>query len=87
MLKNKIHGKTLTLKIKYKDFSVFTRSRTQELFYENIQDFYSTATELWKHRPFNTPIRLLGISLSNLNLEKNHPIYIQLKIPFEEYSS
>lgn len=87
LLKNKIHGKTLTLKIKYKDFSIFTRSRTQELFYENIQDFYSTATELWKHRPFNTPIRLLGISLSSLNLEKNHPIYIQLKIPFEEYSS
>lgn len=83
--KNNLKGKTLTLKIKYKDFSVHTRSRTQELYYENTQEFLSIALILWKQRPFNSPIRLLGLTISSLNTEQNKTIFIQLKIPFEEF--
>ncbi len=80
-----IKGKTLTLKIKYKDFSVFTRSKTQEFYYENAQDFYETALKLWDLRPYDKPIRLLGLSLSNLNTQEQKQISIQLKLPFPDF--
>ena len=83
--KREIKGKTLTLKIKYKDFSQFTRSKTQEIYFENAQDFYETSKKLWELRPYNKAIRLLGLSLSNLNTEEKKQISVQLKIPFEEF--
>ena len=82
--KKEIKGYSLTLKIKYKDFSVFTRSRTQEVYYDTAQDFYDTAKKLWELRPFDKPVRLLGLSLSNLNTQEKKQISVQLKIPFEE---
>lgn len=85
--KREIKGKTVTLKIKYKDFSLFTRSKTQEYFYENAYDFYEASKKLWQLRPFDKPIRLLGLSLSNLNTEEKKLISVQLKIPFEEFES
>ena len=83
--KKEIKGKSLTLKIKYKDFAVYTRSKTQEVYYDNAQDFYETAIKLWELRPFDKPVRLLGLSLSNLNTQEKKQISVQLKIPFEEF--
>lgn len=83
--KQNIKGKTLTLKIKYKDFTVFTRSKTIEKFYSGTEQIFDTAIKLWDLRPYDKPIRLLGVSLSNLNTEEKKQISIQLKIPFEEY--
>ncbi len=83
--KKEIKGKTLTLKIKYKDFSVFTRSKTQEVYFLNSDDFLITAKQLWNLRPFDKPIRLLGLSLHNLNTEIKKQFSVQLKIPFEEF--
>lgn len=80
-----IKGKSLTLKIKYKDFSLYTRSKTQEYYYENDEDIFETAQHLWELRPFDKPVRLLGLSLSNLNTEEKKQISVQLKIPFEEF--
>lgn len=82
--KKNIQGKTLTLKIKYKDFSVFTRSRTQDLYFKNHQDYLTAAKQLWLLRPFDKPIRLLGLSLSNLNTEHKKQVSVQLKIPFPD---
>ncbi|WHF51188.1 DNA polymerase IV [Chryseobacterium gotjawalense] len=82
--KKEIKGKSLTLKIKYKDFTVYTRSRTQEVYFDNAQDFYETAQNLWGLRPFDKPVRLLGLSLSNLNTQEKKQISVQLKIPFED---
>lgn len=81
-----IQGKTLTLKIKYRDFSVFTRSKTQEDFYKNGNEFLETSKKLWELRPYDKPIRLLGISLSNLNTEEKKQVSVQLKIPFPDFS-
>ena len=83
--KKEIKGKTLTLKIKYKDFTVFTRSRTQETYYLNADDYYETAKKLWELRPFDKPIRLLGLSLSNLNTMEKTQVSVQLKIPFPDF--
>jgi DNA polymerase-4 len=83
--KREIKGKTLTLKIKYKDFSLYTRSKTQDFYFEDAEKFYNTARKLWDLRPFDKAIRLLGLSLSNLNTEEKKQVSVQLKIPFEEF--
>ena len=83
--KKEIKGKSLTLKIKYKDFTVYTRSKTQEVYYCNAQDFFETAQKLWEFRPYDKPVRLLGLSLTNLNTQEKKQISVQLKIPFEEF--
>ena len=41
-----IKGKTLTLKIKYKDFSVYTRSKTQDVYYGDSENLFETAQNL-----------------------------------------
>ena len=84
--KKEIKGKSLTLKIKYRDFTVYTRSKTQEIYYENAKDFYLIAKQLWELRPFDKPVRLLGLSLSNLNTQEKKQVSVQLKIPFEEFT-
>lgn len=84
LAKREIKGKTLTLKIKYKDFSLFTRSKTQDFYFEDAEKFYNTARQLWDLRPFDKAIRLLGLSISNLNTEDKKQVSVQLKIPFQE---
>ena len=85
-LSNKeIKGKSLTLKIKYKDFTVYTRSRTQDEYFDNAKNFLETAKKLWELRPFDKPVRLLGLSLSNLNTQEKKQVSVQLKIPFQDY--
>lgn len=84
--KKEIKGKTLTLKIKYKDFTQYTRSKTKEIYFQNSTEFYETAKKLWELRPFDKPVRLLGLSLSNLNTLEKKQVSVQLKIPFEEYT-
>lgn len=83
--RKEIKGKSLTLKIRYKDFSLFTRSKTQDVYYENAQDFFETAQKLWELRPFDKPVRLLGLSLSNLNTGETKQVSVQLRIPFEDF--
>lgn len=85
LAKKEIKGKSLTLKIKYKDFTQYTRSKTQEVYFDGSTDFFETAQKLWELRPFDKPVRLLGLSLSNLNTQEKKQISVQLKIPFEEF--
>ena len=64
------HGgraKTVTLKIKYDDFVQTTRSRTAALGMEAVEEVREIVSELLytPHLP-EKPVRLLGVSLSNL---------------------
>ena len=62
-------GKTITLKVKYSDFTLITRSETLPAATDDGQDIYSTACSLLKKTQVGKrPVRLLGISLSQLNL-------------------
>ncbi|MDD3459509.1 MAG: hypothetical protein PHO74_08565, partial [Weeksellaceae bacterium] len=78
-------GRTLTLKIKYEDFSVFTRSKTEVDFFYEKDKMFNLAKFLWEQRPYYKAVRLLGLSMSNLNTEKKKQFSIQLKIPFREF--
>jgi len=65
--KSKVSGKTITLKIKYSDFTQQTRSRTVTYFVSDKHLILETAKELlFQEKPKNS-VRLLGISLGNLN--------------------
>ena len=80
--KHKIAGKTVTLKIKYSDFSQQTRSKTLPYFISDKNLMFETVKELlYQEKPKNS-VRLLGISLNNLNTEIKKSIVVQLKFDF-----
>ncbi|MCK0157497.1 DNA polymerase IV [Cellulophaga sp. F20128] len=85
--KSKIAGKTITLKIKYSDFTLQTRSKTIHYFVASKELILETAKDLLYQEKLENSVRLLGISLSNLNTEdKKKPLQksvsVQLKIAF-----
>lgn len=80
--KHKISGKTVTLKIKYSDFSQQTRSKTLPYFISDKSLLLETAKELLFQERMKNSVRLLGISLNNLNTEIKKSIVVQLKFDF-----
>ena len=67
MRRNRSTGKTVTLKVKYSDFVQITRSRTLPKPTEDGREIYSVACSLLKKTEVGKrPVRLLGISLSQL---------------------
>ena len=67
--KSKLAGKTVTLKIKYSDFTLQTRSKTLPFFIADKNLILDNAKELLYQSPLENSVRLLGISLANLNTE------------------
>ncbi len=67
---SKVAGKTITLKIKYSDFTLQTRSKTLLYFISDKAMILNTAKDLLYQETLSNSVRLLGISLSNLNTEK-----------------
>ena len=62
-----ISGKTVTVKIKYSDFTQATRSRTGTLPFANRSDVFDAASGLLATvYPFKRSVRLLGVTLSSL---------------------
>ncbi|MEK6153005.1 DNA polymerase IV [Flavobacteriaceae bacterium 3-367] len=85
--KSGIAGKTITLKIKYSDFTLQTRSKTLPYFIADKDLILEMAKELLYQEELQNSVRLLGISLSNLNTEKKDPpkeemVSVQLKFDF-----
>jgi DNA polymerase-4 len=80
--KHKIAGKTVTLKIKYSDFTQQTRSKTLPYFIADKSLLFDAVKELLFQERMKDSVRLLGISLSNLNTEIKKTIVVQLKFDF-----
>jgi len=85
---SEVAGKTITLKIKYSDFTLQTRSKTLPYFICDKDIILETAKDLLYQEKMNNSVRLLGISLSNLNTEKRtkkedkKSFSVQLKFEF-----
>ncbi len=79
-------GRTVTLKIKYADFKIITRSKTLFSFIDNFPTLYNVASELLKQIETSTPIRLLGLSVKNIQPETLPPYCdaTQLRLDFKE---
>jgi DNA polymerase-4 len=83
MGKKKVAGKTVTLKIKYSDFVIQTRSKTLPFYISDPSLILEEAKKLLYQETLQESVRLLGISLSNFKSEKKQePIEEQLKLRF-----
>ncbi len=87
LTKSKVAGKTVTLKIKYSDFTLQTRSKTLQYFINDQNIILDIAKDLLYQEKLSNSVRLLGISMSNLNTEtKKYPeqksVSVQLKFEF-----
>ena len=80
--KHNISGKTVTLKIKYSDFTQQTRSKTLPYFISDKSLILETVEELLYQERMKDSVRLLGISLNNLNTEVKKAVVVQLKFDF-----
>lgn len=86
--KSKVAGKTVTLKIKYSDFALQTRSKTLPYYVSDASVILETAKELLYQEKMKNSVRLLGLSLSNLNtgkkLDRKEKVMeiVQLKFEF-----
>lgn len=86
--KGRFHGHTLTLKIKFHDFSQITRSITVTYELTEMKDILPLAKKLLREAKLNNyRVRLLGLTVSNpfsptdSEDEKPHPT--QLSFPFD----
>ncbi|MCO5258710.1 MAG: DNA polymerase IV [Crocinitomicaceae bacterium] len=82
-------GKTLTLKVKYNDFTTLSRSKTKHENIDDFEDIYHLSKELLMQVPLDLKIRLIGISIktNEKELEVDEIIensVTQLEIPFKE---
>lgn len=80
--KHNISGKTVTLKIKYSDFTQQTRSKTLPYFIADKTLILEAVEELLYQERMKDSVRLLGISLNNLNTEQKKAVVVQLKFDF-----
>ena len=87
--KSKISGKTITLKIKYSDFTLQTRSKTLPYFISDKHIILDVAKDLLYQERLRNSVRLLGISVHNLNNEEKtkmalpqKSVSVQLKFEF-----
>lgn len=65
----KKHGKTLVLKVRYSDFSTFTKRVTLDNYIKNsVEEYFALASELLVDMPdISAGVRLLGITITNLD--------------------
>ena len=86
--RHKASGKTITLKIKYSDFTIQTRSKTLPFFISDKSMIVEHAKELLYQERLKNSVRLIGVSISNLNNErkatppKGKNLEVQLQLPF-----
>lgn len=64
--KSKAKGYTITLKIKYSDFTVKTYASTGTVPTNNASDIFEAATDLKQKVDLDAPVRLLGITVSKI---------------------
>jgi DNA polymerase-4 len=74
LAKSKVAGKTITLKIKYSDFTLQTRSKTLPLYIATKELMLDNVKDLLFQEKMKDSVRLLGISISNLNNEDKNKI-------------
>ena len=80
--RHNVAGKTITLKIKYSDFTQQTRSKTLPYFVSDKGLILEVVKNLLYQERMKDSVRLLGISLGNLNTDEKKFVVVQLKFEF-----
>lgn len=71
-------AKTISIQVRYNDFSQITRSFTLEQHTDNFYDIFRIVERLYEENTASKPIRLLGVSVTNLKPTSEH--YEQLNL-------
>lgn len=80
LLKHKIKGRTIVLKIRFDDFTSITRSKSIQQYTNQRSIIHDVAQQLIASiSDDHKPIRLLGLGMNNLNSEVEH---LQLTLDF-----
>lgn len=80
--KRNTRGKTITLKLRYDDFSTITRGATQNQFVNDAETLFQVAKSLLRNSEAGQrKVRLLGITVSNL-ANRDLSAQRQLQLPF-----
>ncbi|NNF04014.1 MAG: DNA polymerase IV [Rhodothermales bacterium] len=84
-----VEGFTVTLKIKYHDFVQTTRQTTTDSPVQDRERLYELADLLLRKAPEppGRPVRLLGITISNLQSPGGEGAHRQLRLPLSEHLS
>ncbi|MDR1090386.1 MAG: DNA polymerase IV [Prevotella sp.] len=82
--KRGFRGRTVTLKIKYADFKIITRSRTFPDYITDYETFYKAGFELLQCVNLSPKVRLIGLGVKNSEESTGWHSAIQLQIDFED---
>ncbi len=78
--KENFYGRTVTVKVKYADFKIITRSKTLPLRIKTFDTFWNTARDIMRQVDLSgQPVRLLGLGISNAADEPEQK-YTQLEL-------
>ena len=78
--KENFYGKTVTVKVKYADFRIITRSKTLQFRITDFNTFWKTAREIMRQVDLSMqPVRLLGLGISNA-VDEPEQKYTQLEL-------
>ena len=78
--KHKLEGKRLTIKVKYKDFTQVTRSKTMPTPIGQAQALVLAAELLNHTQAGKRPVRLVGLTISSFEQEKQQDNDLQLRL-------
>ena len=85
MEKAEAFARTIVLKVKYNDFTVISRSKTKGEYFQKKGEFFEDIKKILEDLSLEKPVRLLGITASNLaHEEEENKEYWQLTIDFPE---
>ena len=85
MIRSKNRGRTVTVKLKYSDFTTQTRSKTVEEYLSKKEEFFPIIKELIYQKKIKKSVRLLGIAISSLHIDEPEPkeeYSLQLRFDF-----
>ena len=77
LMEDHLWCQTITLKIKYNNLQLHTRSKTLTNPVRDAGDIFATASDLLRKAPLIRPVRLLGISTSSLTRHDVHQISLE----------
>ena len=79
MKKYSIYGRTVTLKLKYADFTSITRSKSVNHIITKFDDLQGVKAEIFNNLQLETQgVRLLGLGISNLEKIRNEGVQLTL---------
>ena len=72
LIKDESITKTISIQVRYNNFKQITRSKTLEFYTDNYFEIYEVVEKLFDDNQSELPIRLLGVSVSNLKSNDNN---------------